>query len=553
MHSLDGWSRPAWYGAVLGACLAAALASTWPLAIHLASAVPLGTETAVTIPVFDVWTLWWSADRLLHGYAELWNAPIFHPVTGAFTFSEPLLLPGVLAAPLVAVHLAPALVHNLVLLGVLIASGLLGCRLARALGLARAPALLAAVLIVTLPFFAKMQGELPILAVAGALAALDGAVRFGANGRWRDALVFGLGLVAQWLSCQQLAAFAFLFAAAAAVVALRQRRFAPTALVRLGVAGAAAALVIYLSALVPIAVHRSMAFSRPTDLVESLSAGPGDFFTRPAGALLPPHEDPARFTGGLFPGWIVLGLAIAGARRPAPWRWYLVGAAAGGLLLALGLTIPAGPFALLRQLPGFAEIRSPFRAAVFLQLALVLLAARGLAAVKRARLVPAIALLGALENLSVPARLVAIPPPASWTAWLAAQPAGTVVAHVPFPGEGTVEALASESWRLLAQIQHHQPLVNGYASNFPALHREVMFAMGNTFPDHALGCALHTVLGAQLMLVDRDWLSAHAERFAALGPMYLPVHQDDAVAVFRLTPAPGECPPVRLDVGAPGP
>jgi hypothetical protein len=30
--------------------------------------------------VFDVWTLWWSADRLMHGYADLWNALIFHPV-----------------------------------------------------------------------------------------------------------------------------------------------------------------------------------------------------------------------------------------------------------------------------------------------------------------------------------------------------------------------------------------------------------------------------------------------------------------------------------------
>ncbi|SRR5258708_17674093 len=71
---MDGWSRGAWRGAVIGACLATALACTWPLALHLTSSVPLGTETAPTVPVFDVWTLWWSADRLMLGYADLWNA-----------------------------------------------------------------------------------------------------------------------------------------------------------------------------------------------------------------------------------------------------------------------------------------------------------------------------------------------------------------------------------------------------------------------------------------------------------------------------------------------
>src|SRR5260370_38467900 len=70
---MDGWSRGAWRGAVIGACLATALACTWPLALHLTSSVPLGTETAPTVPVFDVWTLWGSAARLMLGYADLLN------------------------------------------------------------------------------------------------------------------------------------------------------------------------------------------------------------------------------------------------------------------------------------------------------------------------------------------------------------------------------------------------------------------------------------------------------------------------------------------------
>src|SRR6266536_1730811 len=152
---IEGWSPKIWYAAVAGTCWVAALITTWPLALHLGSAIPMGTETAPTIPLFDAWTLWWNADRLAHGYAGLWNAPIFHPTQGTFTFSEPLLLPGALGAPLFWLGAPLALAHNFVLLALLCLNGVFGCRLVRALGVARLPALLAGILIVTLPFFAK--------------------------------------------------------------------------------------------------------------------------------------------------------------------------------------------------------------------------------------------------------------------------------------------------------------------------------------------------------------------------------------------------------------
>jgi hypothetical protein len=106
---MNGWPQRTWRATAVGGCLAAALLSTWPLALHLTSAVPLGTETAATIPLFDLWTLWWAGGRLRHGFAALWNAPIFNPTSGAFAFSEPMLLPGVLAAPLFGMHVPPAL------------------------------------------------------------------------------------------------------------------------------------------------------------------------------------------------------------------------------------------------------------------------------------------------------------------------------------------------------------------------------------------------------------------------------------------------------------
>ena len=76
-------------------CLLAAVAATWPLLPSIARALPLGTEHEATVPLFNLWTLWWDADRVPHGFLGLWNAPIFHPLEGTFTFSAPMLLQGV--------------------------------------------------------------------------------------------------------------------------------------------------------------------------------------------------------------------------------------------------------------------------------------------------------------------------------------------------------------------------------------------------------------------------------------------------------------------------
>jgi hypothetical protein len=276
------------------------------------------------------------------------------------------------------------------------------------------------------------------------------------------------------------------------------------------------------------------------------------------------------FTEGLFPGLVVLALAAYGVVRPpnaarSHWRWYLVGASSAGFVLALGLNFSVFgwvPFEGLRSLPGFAEIRSVFRCAVFLQMHLVILAALGLAAVMRryahagrARAVTmAAGLLGTVESLSVPARLLPLPATrAPWTSFVASQPPDTVLAHVPFPSAGNVEALASEAWRMYAQIDHQRALVNGYSSNFPALQREFMFAMGSQFPQPMLACALARVFHANLLLVDSDWLSLHAEGFGQLGPILQPLYADSAVAIYRLQPSEAQCPPMRIDIGAHGP
>jgi hypothetical protein len=547
---MTAWSRRAWLGTAAGALAATALVSTWPLALHLGTALPLGSETTPAIPLFDLWTLWWGGGRLWHGYAEAWNAPIFHPTAGAFAFSEPMWLPGAIAAPLFP--LGPALAHNLVLLLLLGSNGVFACRLARALAVPRAPALLAGMATVALPWVAKLAGELPLLGFAGFLATLDGLVRFGHDGRWRWLLAAAAGLVTQALSCQQLTLLALPFVVFATIVALHARGFERTALVRTAAIASATAAMLLALAWTPLRIHAQHHFTRDAALVESLSARPVDFLTRPATAILPPRSDAD--TGGLNPGFVLIALAGYGAfaagRDPRTRRWsrYAVAAVVIAFWLALGLRLSlAGfrPYELVRVLPGFASLRSAYRAALFLQLHVVVLAAFGLAALpgRRAFALGALAL---LEGYA-PARLQPLPfPDTPATAFLAAQPAGTVIAHVPFPASGAIEDLTLETWRMYAQIAHRKAMVNGYASYLPAVHRELMFAMARTFPDHGLACALVTALGAELLVVDQSWRRTHD--LAPLVPLLTPIHDDASVAIYRLTPAPGECPPVRLDV-----
>jgi hypothetical protein len=151
----------------------------------------------------------------------------------------------------------------------------------------------------------------------------------------------------------------------------------------------------------------------------------------------------------------------------------------------------------------------------------------------------------------VPARLLPLPAlRADWTTYIAGQSPDTVLAHVPFPSGRDVEDFAPEAWRMYAQIDHQRPLVNGYSSYFPALHREFMFAMGSQFPHPMLACALRRVFHADLLVVDSNWLSLHSADFVQLTPILHPEYADSVVAIYRLQPSEEQCPPMRIDLGA---
>lgn len=550
-------------------CLLAGIAATWPLLPSIARALPLGTEHEATVPLFNLWTLWWDADRVPHGFRGLWNAPIFHPLTGTFTFSEPLLLQGVTLSPLWWMGAPPAAIYNLAVLLTLVCNGLATGSLARALGAPRGAALLAALAGVTLPYTAKVLGVLPVLPLFGTIWALAALVHFGEKGGWRPAALAVLSFAAQFLAGQQMALLSFPFLLLAGLVALAEQRFRTRPVATLGGLAILGALVLSPIAGTVSSFHEKYGFTRSEQVVAALSAQARDFTTRPSSSRLafPPREDSYRGdTGGLFPGFLLLGLGAAGAwlgwrqgeRRL--WIVFLLLCAVGGGLLALGLNLRIGdwrPFASLREIvPGLGTLRSPFRAVAISQAVLAALAALALARIASWRgnrgnrgsagrvLALALGVLAAAENLASPGVLVPTPasPRLAWTSWLREQPRKLVVAHVPLPRGLHVSDYEVETWRMFAQIDHHRPLLNGYSGYFPSGYGTFQVDMDQNFPSERLLCMM-AGMGVNTLVLDRSYLEERRALFESdsLRGFFGPGYSDPQVVIVRLSPPPEAC------------
>lgn len=546
--------------------LGTALVATWPLAAHPTTRVPLGTEHEATVPLFSLWNLWWTADRIPHAFNGFLDAPFFFPNHGVTSYSEPMPLIGALVAPLWPAGAPPALIYNVALLAVLTLNGVFAYRVARALAAPLAPALFAAAAAVTLPFTADVLGVLPNLALFGMLWTLDGLIRFGRSGSAAWAAWAGAGFAATFFTFQQYALFFTPIAVVAGVVALHEQSFHRAPAARLSAAAVVAALLVLTLALPTARLHRDTGgFKRPAALVDALSARPGDFLTRPATALVAiPRRDPGD-TAGLFPGVVLLALAVAGGvvglRDPARRRWTAVIGVVGvfGALLALGLNLDlAGwhPFATLRAVvPGAAEVRSPYRAVAIAQLSLPPLAALALARLHARTTIALVVTVGALaaaENLSLPAPLVGLPttPRTGWTSWIREHPERHVLVHVPFPAGLNVSDYEVEARRMVAQIDHRRPIVNGYSGFFPVArtpdgrtypaYTDFQLTMAREFPSYQLLCVLSKSLGADTIVADGDWLATHP-LLPTFRELLRPVYRDDDVQIYALEPGRGQC------------
>jgi hypothetical protein len=283
---------------------------------------------------------------------------------------------------------------------------------------------------------------------------------------------------------------------------------------------------------------------------------------------------PAVVEGLVSTGLTVLALGLIGlvsvrvprgrswplAEKLGPLFWGLV--ALVSIVLALGPKLKYGghqtrfllPFAALASVTGLRALSAPGRFAVLAQLALAILAARGLARLTagssptRTRVISAsaIALVG-FESLWLPYPNTSLPAPSAFHERLGREDGGGAVLDVPFT---TYDPLP-----MVDQMTHGRPILNGYVSRFPVdcvgcLYPAPLSAFhpGPPRPDilpevdlAAAGAPLLRSFGVEYVIVHRDRLDiAQVERArAAIGAMNLgpPVYSDDRLDAYRVPAA----------------
>jgi hypothetical protein len=475
---------------------------TYPLPLHLFSHIPRGSEEAATVPFFNLWTLQWNIDQQMQGYPRYWDAPIFAPDKGTFAFSEPQPLSAILAAPLWLAWQSPALGYNFLIILFLTLNGWFTYWLLRSWRLPHLPSLLAGLLIQSLPFVAQEMGVLQLIAIFGFLWSLLYLNRFltPAASAWRSGLCLALGLPVTFLTCSYYGLFSLFFLPLAFIFQFRREHLNLKTAAQLGVVGF---LALVLTLPFVWAQHRELEiyhFSRSDQTIEGNSAKLSYyrdfldynlFYSRILGLKSAQGQR-------LFPGLGLIALAglglFGGPRKRV--KLYLLLAVGLALLLSLGLCLNVGgvqPYQWVREwAPGFAQLRSPFRFAVLVQLHLALLAGFGLHNLSQwLRLFPkllpgGVAALAIFEMLALPLPLQPVPiqtEATPWQAWLNEHDRSGVthfgsasdlkIVILPFAQSSKVEDFEQTTRWLLANRFFQGSMLNGYSGFFPADYARV--------------------------------------------------------------------------------
>jgi hypothetical protein len=461
--------RPVGAGEVVASIAGYALllaVMSWPLVKDLAHTGPMDRPDGR----LNAWILAYVGETVWSAPRRLFQAPNFHPLPDALAFSENLLLPAALLAPVRKLG-GPVLAYNMGLLGSLLLSGLGAQLLVRRVTGDRLAAFVAGAYFAAGPhrwtrlshLHAQVTVFLPL-----ALLALD---RFWERRSLRRALAVGLTLALQGLASIYLGAItAAALAVATAVAVLGGLR--PRDLGRL-----AAGFLLAGALLWPLAAPylRMREFQGQEFTLETVSTYAASLPSYAAsgvalwGPLTQRHLDPTTLRDTLFPGLVALALGIAGlAAAPRRYRAVAVIASAAAIVFSLGPDTALYRF-LHEHVVLVRGVRALSRFALIPVLALSVLA--GLALSGRRRLV-ALAALGLMmvESANLPLRLGRYEGPSPASRWLAGREGAVLV--LPLAENDTLAMLDS--------LAHGRPLVNGDSGFIPRPFDRAMelFAFG---------------------------------------------------------------------------
>jgi PA14 domain len=426
---------------------------SWPLVLDLAHTGPMDRPDGR----LNAWILAWAGTMLFEDPARLFDAPAFHPLKDALAFSENLLLPAALVAPLQRAS-GPVLAYNAALLGSLLLSGLAVQLLVRRATGDRLAAFVAGAFFAAGPHrwtrLAHLHAQVTVFFPL-ALLALD---RFWESRTLKRALVVGLMLALQGLSSVYLGAITATALGVAVLVAL----FGGLRVRELG--RLAASMLLAGALLWPVTAPylRMRSFQGQEFTLETVTTYAATLPSYVAagtqlwGPLSQRLLDPTTIRDTLFPGLCVLVLGIAGlASAPKRFRAVAVAASAVAVLFSLGPETAFYRF-LHEHLVLVRGVRALARFALVPTLALSVLAGVALAGRRRLAVLAALGLM-LLESANLPLRLERYDGPGEAARWLEGQDGAVLV--LPLAENDTLA--------MLDGLAHGRPLVNGDSGFIP--------------------------------------------------------------------------------------
>lgn len=474
-----------WAGVAL-VCALLAIAHTWPLA----TAPARWSRNDNGDAQLNEWIMAWVAHQLPRDPAHLFQGNIFYPAHDTLAYSEPLIVPAVMGAPVAWLGGSPVLVFNLMLLAGFALTALAGYALVFAWTGDRAAGLLTGSMFAfnthTLTRLAHVQG-VHIYGLPLALLATDRIITGTGSRGWL--------WLALWMAVMAYTSgYLVVFAAFMIAVALLTRipEWWPRALSVLTAfaLAAATATVVILPLYIPYRrVARTEHMVRPLEAVIEYSATLKGYLASAGTVHISTwsgrfFKDPV---DSFFPGFVVIALALVamwaafGARK-ASGRLdgpalhgrviMLVAIAATGVLLSLGTRTPVYGW-LYAIFPPMQGLRAAARFGNLFLLGMAALAGLGLASLGtgqprtlRAGIVAALVLVVANgESLRAPfeyRRFTGIPPLYDV---LAREPGRVVLAEMPFYPR---QAVFENAEYVLNSTAHWRPLMNGYSGYTPA-------------------------------------------------------------------------------------
>jgi hypothetical protein len=469
---------------VVAAFSALTLVMTYPQVRYLGNGVSTDDGDAL----FSVWRLAWVAHQLARNPAHLFDANIFYPERGALAYSDAMLFPGLMAAPLHWLGVPPLLVYNLIFLGGFALSGAAMFLLVRSLTHHTGAAFLSGFVFAFLPYRFMHYAHLELQLAFCMPLCLWAVHRLIKYGRVRDGLLAGIFFVLQCLSSWYYGIFlaTFLVPFTLALLAGEDLASIKRSLRALSAGGVLAALLVVPTALPYFSARRAVG-ERPLEEIVHYSATPRDYLTA--------HHRNTAF-GKLTERWagqereLFMGIAVPLIALIGLWPPLSAARIAYALGLVFAFDLSLGFNGLLY--PWFHEyvlpyrgLRVPARMAMVIGLGLAVLTGFGAARILRALSRRGAARVGFLLLASLifveyrsTLTLKRIPsrPPPIYDAL--PQGPGTVVLELPL----LQPDIALEPTYMYFSTFHWHKLVNGYSGFKPPSYHELVEKMAN-FPD----------------------------------------------------------------------